>query len=496
MQNDVLDALVEKLRGSDLFAADFPRRQRLSHAEFATLTEEEYEQSYSPGAPEMVAIRRVKNVGELEDAVRRLGGAKYAPAVPLLAALWADCALVPVRNAAGHALRAIGTPDARRALFDLIDDSDHLSVFLGVAAAFDEDPARVYDRLHHFFEPTRLTQPGGAAIPHSILAAFVPSSFRYIGGKSVPAWSLAQAPSWFRTDRRWLDLCVSLRRDPQIGRTARAALRYADADAVGPALEAAKRRESPRPVHLSTAATGDLLARYHRGEHVAVWAELRSHEALAGPLLVEAEAVARETMARVARNADRLAERLAAEGWRPLYDELRVRPRAGDAEVVTRIEEFAGSPLPLSLRAFWEVVGGINFVWDYDSGAAPSLGVDLPMDQMDPVCVDSPQTVTHLFDGWEEQLVGVDPELADPLDLSLAPDFLHKANISGGGPYGVVLPFLGADPVFDNEAHRLPFVDYLRLCFRWAGFPLLERHASRPDVRRFLESMGEGLEPF
>jgi len=53
--------------------------------------------------------------------------------------------------------------------------------------------------------------------------------------------------------------------------------------------------------------------------------------------------------------------------------------------------------------------------------------------------------------------------------------------------------FLGADPVFANEGHQLSPVDYLRLCFRWAGFPHLERHADRPDVGEFLVEMSKGL---
>ncbi len=61
-----------------------------------------------------------------------------------------------------------------------------------------------------------------------------------------------------------------------------------------------------------------------------------------------------------------------------------------------RIEETTGAPLPVSLRAFWEVVGGINFVWDYERGDAPDLGVDLPMDDMDPLSVDAPEEVTRL----------------------------------------------------------------------------------------------------
>jgi hypothetical protein len=494
MPHNRFDSLLDTLRRSVLFSADFPKRRRHTHSEWAALGEEGRSRSHEPG---LLAIRRVKNAWELADAVNQLGKAKYTAAVTLLAELWADCALQPVRIAAGQALRAIGTPEAHRALLDLIEDSDRCSAYWAIAAVFEEDAATAFDYFSHYFEPDRVGQPGGAVIPNAVLATFSPSSFAAgPNGELTPQWTAPGAPSWLRQDPRWVRLCVALRHDKQLGHTARAVLRYADPDLVGPALQDAQAREGPRIVRPETRSAGDLLARYLCGEYVAVWNELRSHEALGGELLEEARAVAKETMVRVSRNADRLGERLAASGWRPLYSELRKKPRTEDREVMRRIEEISGAQLPVSLRAFWEIVGGINFVWDYERGDAPDLGVDLPMDEMDPLCVDAPEVVTHVFEQWEEQSAGVDTELTGPLDLDLAPDYLHKANISGGGPYGIALPFLGADPVFANEAHELPFVDYLRLCFRWAGFPQLERHAARPDVRHFLEVMSKGLEPF
>ena len=384
MGHNRFDSLLDTLKKSVLFSADFPRRRRRSHAEWAGLGEEERARAHEPG---LIAIRRVKNARDLADAVKQLGKAKHTAAVPLLAELWADCALEPVRNAAGHALRTIGTPEARRALLDLIEDSDHLSVYLAVAAVFDEDSATAFDHLSHYFEPGRVAQPGGAVIPDAVLATFAPSSFvAGHNGELTPQWADSRAPSWLRQDPRWVRLCVALRHDKQLGHAARKVLRYADPDLVGPALEEAQAREGPRVVRPATKAAGDLLARYLRGEHGPVWNELRSHEALGGDLLEEARAVAKETMRRVAHGADVLAERLAALGWVPLYGELRTRPRAEDREVMRRIEETTGAPLPVSLRAFWEVVGGINFVWDYERGDAPDLGVDLPMDEMDPLC--------------------------------------------------------------------------------------------------------------
>jgi hypothetical protein len=176
---------------------------------------------------------------------------------------------------------------------------------------------------------------------------------------------------------------------------------------------------------------------------------------------------------------------------------LRTPPSPGDIKRFDRIESITGGPLPPSLQAFWTVVGGIDWVWDYRGGdPAPDLGVGLPMDEMDPLCVDVPGTVEDVFEEWEQQRQQPDPDLVDPFRLTLAPDYLHKANISGGAPYTIELPFFGADPLFAYERHGLPFVDYLRLSFRWAGFPGLDEHGDREDVRRFVGRFGEGLEPF
>jgi hypothetical protein len=212
-------------------------------------------------------------------------------------------------------------------------------------------------------------------------------------------------------------------------------------------------------------------------------------------------AVAEATMRRVARNADLLADRLDTRGWKPLplgRAELRTKPSATDAAIFQQIEEISGAPVPPSLVAFWKVVGGINFVWDYESdGTPPDLGLALPMDEMDPLCVVPPAGVERLFDEWK------DPEYQrlffparEAFRIDLAPDYLHKANISGGSPYAIIVPFNGADQIFAYEKHALPFVDYLRLAFSRAGFPGLEDHAERDDVRRFVTEFGRGLEPF
>lgn len=486
--------MLRKLRSSDLLSPDFPKRIGYTHAELAALPEDAMRGVVASG---IAATARATNYRELEDIVRELGQDRYEPAVPTLTALWTECALVPVRVASGHALRAIGSPGARAALQALIDDHDSPSTFLAVQAIFDDDRTTAFDRCAPYFRHELLLQPGGAVIPREIVEAFCPWSFTYPNGVEVPQWRAPWVPELLVNDRRWLDLCIRLRHDSSLGDVARNALRYADREIVNTALEAVVRNAPPRIVAPSTKPVGDLAARYVRGEHDEVWRELRAYAAIAGDLREEALAVARETMRRVARAADLIAERLAARGWTAHSGTLRTAPSPEDRVMSNRIATFTGEPLPVSLDAFWETVGGIDFVWNYDGDATPpGLGVDLDMTEMDPLAVHPPATADWQLEEWEDGRSGVHPELLGPHHLSLAPDHLHKANISGGPPYGVELPFRGADPIFVNEAHGLPFVDYLRLCFRWGGFPRLERHADRADVRACVARLCDGIEPF
>ena len=484
--------LLITLQKSEVFAADFPRRTRLTHAELSQLPEEEHHKLHQPG---LDAIARVKSSRTLADIARQLGAAKHEPAIPTLAAIWKDCGLVPLRTAAGHALRQIGTPEARAVLVELIEDSNHLSVFLAVRAIFDATPMEAFDKLLPYFDAKRVRQSGGAAIPGEALRSFAPSSFSRDG----PQWTEPRAPQWLRADRRWIDLCVRLRRDEDLGLVARNVLRYVEPELFEPALAEAIEKEGPQVSEPRTRAFGDLLTRYKSGEFVRVWEDLRAQQAIARDLRQEAEAVAEETMRRVAHNLDLLASRFEAKGWVALTDELRTRPNPDDRAVFTEIDRITKSPIPPSLLAFWREVGGVDLVWDYNTEARPpalSPIVTLDLARLDPLCVAAPCHVEYLFEEWEDHIKATHPQLLDPFSLYLAPDYLHKADISGGPPYAIDMPFLGADPIFQNERHRLPFVDYLRHCLCWAGFGMLDRHANESGVKQLIAELTEGFEPF
>jgi hypothetical protein len=223
-----------------------------------------------------------------------------------------------------------------------------------------------------------------------------------------------------------------------------------------------------------TQSDGPYLKRYLAGEHEQVWSDL---VALGTAALTSADAaaVAHETMRRVAQNVGTIAERLRRIDYRFVYPgseggffgfgkakahDPHVPPSAGSAKLIGELEELVGGPIPLSLRAFFEIVGEINF-----NGSHPVIA---PADSdvtPDPLMVCSVEDALAMADG-------MDPEDGDPARIEFAPDALHKANVSGGGPYFIDVPAETADAMVQDAPQECTFVEYLRdALLRWGGFP-------------------------
>jgi hypothetical protein len=150
--------------------------------------------------------------------------------------------------------------------------------------------------------------------------------------------------------------------------------------------------------------------------------------------------------------------------------------------------------LPLSLRAWAEEVGDVSL-----AGAHPRLsfweGKKFPGVYADPLMV----TLDHLelqAEGWlEEHEDGDDPE---DLEVVIGWDAKAKARLAIEDElldygYTVELPNPAADIAVDGEPHKTTFVGYLRIAFRWGGFPGWERQTERPEKE--LAFLREGLLP-
>ena len=484
--------MLRELRDAIRETPDFLKGRRISdEVRDAYLAEK-------PDAQQQVLLktheRQRRALRRMQMMLEQLARVRFEEAIPELAKIWVEGALPSLRDTAAHALYEMKSDAAWDALESRIDQDDHFSRFMGIKAAFDRAPDRAFDRFDQVFSSP---EPKSQEMAEEVLRFLCPNGRILQDGAWIPTWPEPRVRAWIEEDPRWLDLCARLRRHPIFGRSAREALRHVDPMGRDAALKRARAAEPQREPKVRMERSGDLLRRYRDGERVPVWDEIRSFERIGGAFREEVMDVARETMGRVARNADLLSERLEDHGWRALGGRLRTMPSPEDSEVIQRIEEISGGPVPPTLLAFWTVVGGIDWIWDYRAEqTAPDLGLDLPLLELDPLSVDPAGVVDWQFEEWETQKVQPDPDLIDPYGLSLAPDAFHKANFSGGESYGIELPFFGADPIFAHEPHQLPFVDYLRIGFRWAGFPGLENHGDQRDVRDFVAAFGEGLEPF
>ena len=215
-----------------------------------------------------------------------------------------------------------------------------------------------------------------------------------------------------------------------------------------------------------------FLERYQKREQTEVWSELMSfgERVREEPLLSDAQAVASETMRRAKSNVEVIVSRLSVIGYRfGMYpDQTRLKhypgaivpPPPDVTERIVRLENSAGF-LPLSLSAWWAIVGSVNFM-----GYHPSWP-----EMSDPLVVYPIELVQREYDEWREWAEKLEVE---HFDIPLGPDDYHKDNVSGGSPYSIYLPNPCIDAKLEWERHNTNFVNYLRICFKWGGFPGIE----------------------
>lgn len=310
-----------------------------------------------------------------------------------------------------------------------------------------------------------------------------------------------------------------------------------------------------------------FLSRYVQGEYEQVWAELLAlgERVREEPLYSDALAVARETMRRVRYNIELLVPRLKDIGyqfgcyWLIALDAMQDFPAPADLEGISegdrellakKLEDFIPCvpppfippkpdvhdflaelgdiirTIPLSVRAWCEVVGEVDF-----RGSVPSAWESIGLGG---IAAYSKFSYLHSYNPLEwEPFYQKHPEFADetcafgkygldPLEVTLlesglrrykrmgdegvsentrwplyrlgfSGDYLHKFGISGGGGYEIGLPCPAADGLVRGEWHNTTFVNYLRICFRWGGFPGLEHAKALP--LKDLAYLTEGLLP-
>ena len=372
-----------------------------------------------------------------------------------------------------EAARGRDAPPLLRACWELADATGLCWPFAS-GAVFAERPTELHVDENHVLH----REDGAAAV--------------YRDGVRVYAWHGLAVPEDWILHPEAIPPAKLRGLDPSLRAFAESRRRAAPAPRrMGPsALLSAKLPSDPgeRLKALRSHADGKLplFARYGAGEHAAVWSELvsRGDAVRSDPLAADALAVAYETMHRVDRNIRTVVSRLVSVGYRFTtpdgeprgQEQVHVPPDGRAARRLQRLEKSAGT-LPLSLRVFYDVVGAVDLI-----GRHPTIAPQDSHVAPDPLVVIGVDDVLASLETFEDEGL-----------LIVAPDDLHKANISGGDPYAVSAPDPAADARLLNERHDLFFVEYLRLCFRFGGFPGYDGQTNIPAE---IESLRSGLLDF
>jgi hypothetical protein len=241
-----------------------------------------------------------------------------------------------------------------------------------------------------------------------------------------------------------------------------------------------------------------LLERYRKGQRQQVWQELRDlGDRVREPGLAdEAQGVCDEMARRARHNVDVVVGRLREQGYRFHVNDSEETPvepfhPPGDqvGDLVAWLDERFG-PVPMVLSSWLRLVGDVWLVgthpeWPESSAADPLVleveGSRYPTTSMR-------EHYENELEAWREW--ADDNPQAEGFVLPVAPDALHKANVSGGDPYGVPVPDSTAEGLFVAES-PMPFVTYLNVVFQHGGFP--GEHAAGDAQQRVKQSLADGL---
>lgn len=240
------------------------------------------------------------------------------------------------------------------------------------------------------------------------------------------------------------------------------------------------------------------LERYQSGEHERVWAELL---ALKGRVredryYADAWAVVEETMRRARHNVEVLIPRLTEIGYKFGDQPGKRRHLSGwnifeastpEIPAMHAKWEAAVGPLPLAYRGWNEFVGSVSLCGYHPDWPDPYKLDALQVDSIGMTLEGAPAGQTmfsywfQLLEEWKYDCREYGEEKTGPLTLDISLDDVMKGGY-GGGTYMMAVPCKNVDAPLLRERHKTTFVNYLRISFRWGGFPGFELvpEAERP----------------
>lgn len=216
------------------------------------------------------------------------------------------------------------------------------------------------------------------------------------------------------------------------------------------------------------------LEKYLSGKEKEVWDEIEALDINKLPVDLQEDinSVCSETMRRVKLNIEKIVVALNESGFdfskypdgekHSFIHGLNEPSEDTDAKIGI-LESIAGA-LPLSIKAFWKMVGSVSLV---------GFKTNWP-EYSDPLFVASVDDNLEVVEEWAEFRNECEDHANDPFILFISPDEDQKDGYDGGQYYNIELPCSAVDGLVKDAPSETTFIDYLREAFEAKGFPGLE----------------------
>lgn len=152
-----------------------------------------------------------------------------------------------------------------------------------------------------------------------------------------------------------------------------------------------------------------------------------------------------------------------------------------DPSVLDRAVELAESKriyLPLSIVAWISEIGNVNFCGTHPEWGKTGYAFEGNTNEVlytDPLFFElDKESILYQYEEWLYQIEECGEDEIGPFKISISPDYIHKANVSGGVPYEVYADKMQFDSFLLNERHGGGVIYYLRNSLYWGGFPGFE----------------------
>lgn len=247
------------------------------------------------------------------------------------------------------------------------------------------------------------------------------------------------------------------------------------------------------------------LERYVGDEQQEVWAEILDFASTSGENVrsnIHVQAIVREAMQRARRNVEVIIERLRNSGYEFVDPSSNgyvprtplVSPTDSSPRFAQWLSERVG-PVPMTVTEWIVVVGDVNLVGNHPEWPERDMLTDALVVEFELRGYadrgpgwDAREYCQSELQAWKDDVAEYGADNVGRFALPFAPDLYHKANVSGGAPYGVYLPDSSVDATCRINGRDISFIEYLRECFRFGGFP------GAPSLPQ-IPSLCRGLQP-